>query len=412
MGEGRTLLFVLDSLGIGGAPDAADYDNDGVPDSGANTLLHIAQACLRGDCDGRAEYEQSPRSGTLYLPNLARLGLGHAAAIADDQIPPGLDFAVSPGGYAALQESSRGKDTPSGHYELCGVPVDFDWGYFPKTVPCFPSGLIDMFIHECGLRGILGNKHASGTDIIRELGEEHCKTGQPILYTSADSVLQIAAHEQAFGLNRLYEICLVARRLCDPLNIGRVIARPFLGNSADEFARTGNRRDYAVPPPGFNLLDAFVDEARQVWAVGKIGDIFAHRGISHELKTSGLPALVDRTIEAMAQAKSGDLVFTNFVDFDSHFGHRRNIAGYASALEYWDRRLPELIQAMGPCDRMFITADHGNDPSWVGTDHTREKVPLLAIGADVQGCEKFTDVARIIAQGAELNWRPGTSGRA
>ena len=170
MSEGRTLLFVLDSLGIGGAPDASDYDNDGVPDEGANTLLHIAQSCHHGHCDGRAEYEQSPRSGALYLPNLTRLGLGHAAVIADGQMPPGLDFAVSPGSYAALQETSRGKDTPSGHYELCGVPVDFDWGYFPKTVPCFPSGLIDAFIDECQLPGILGNKHASGTDIIRELG--------------------------------------------------------------------------------------------------------------------------------------------------------------------------------------------------------------------------------------------------
>ena len=383
-----------------------------MPDEGANTLLHIAQACHRGDCEGRAEYGQSPRSGPLYVPNLTRLGLGHAVATADGQMPPGLDFAVPPGIYAALQETSRGKDTPSGHYELCGVPVDFDWGYFPKTVPCFPSGLIDEFVDVCRLPGILGNKHASGTDIIRELGAEHCQSGRPILYTSADSVLQIAAHEQTFGLDRLYDICQVARRLCDPLNIGRVIARPFTGDSADEFVRTGNRRDFAVPPPGFNLLDALVNEDRRVWAVGKIGDIFAHRSISHELKASGLPALVERTIEAMGQAASGDLVFTNFVDFDSHYGHRRNIAGYASALEYWDRRLPEIIQAMGPDDRMFITADHGNDPSWTGTDHTREKVPLLAVGADVQECQEFTDVARIIAQGADLNWRPGTSARA
>ena len=412
MSEGRTLLFVLDSLGIGGAPDASDYDNDGVPDEGANTLLHIAQSCYHGHCDGRAEYEQAPRSGPLYLPNLTRLGLGHAAVIADGQMPPGLDFAVSPGSYAALQETSRGKDTPSGHYELCGVPVDFDWGYFPKTVPCFPSGLIDAFIDECQLPGILGNKHASGTDIIRELGAEHCQTGQPILYTSADSVLQIAAHEHTFGLDRLYEICQIARGLCDPLNIGRVIARPFTGDSADQFVRTGNRRDFAVPPPGFNLLDAFINDNRQVWAVGKIGDIFAHRSISHELKASGLPALVERTIEAMRQAAAGDLVFTNFVDFDSHYGHRRNIAGYASALEYWDRRLPEIIQAMGPNDRMLITADHGNDPSWTGTDHTREKVPLLAMGANVQECQGFTDVARIIAEGADLNWRPSTSARA
>lgn len=406
MTQGRTFLFVLDSLGIGGAPDAAEYDNDGVPDHGANTLRHIASACERGDCDGRSEYGQSPRDGTLYLPHLTRLGLGHAAVLADGQMPPGLDFAVAPGSYAALQETSRGKDTPSGHYELCGVPVDFDWGYFPKTVPCFPNDLIDALIAQCGLPGILGNKHASGTDIIRDLGEQHKQTGQPILYTSADSVLQIAAHEESFGLDKLYEICRVARRLCDPLNVGRVIARPFTGDNAADFVRTGNRRDFAVPPPGFNLLDAFAAEDRQVWAVGKIGDIFAHRSIHHELKATGLPALIDRTREAMERAAPGDLVFTNFVDFDSHYGHRRNIGGYASALEYWDRRLPELTQAMRPDDRMFITADHGNDPTWIGTDHTREQVPLLAIGADVQNCRAFTDTARIIAKGAGLTWQP------
>ena len=406
MVSGRSLLFVLDSLGIGGAPDAVHYRNNGVPDTGANTLLHIAQACARGECDGRREYGQPSRRGPLWVPNLNRLGIGGALHQACGEMPIGLTLPPKTAEFAALCETSRGKDTPSGHYELCGVPGDWDGGYVPRISPCFPEPLIAELVAKCKLPGVLGQKHASGTEILVQLGEEHCKTGKPIVYTSADSVFQIAAHEATFGLKKLYDVCETARQLCDPLNIGRVIARPFIGGDRENFSRTGNRKDYAVAPPGFNLLDAFVQEGRSVWAVGKISDIFAHRSITHAMKASGLSELVNTTLNAMGNAKDGDLIVANFVDFDSHYGHRRDIPGYASALEYWDSRLPELLEAMKPDDQLVITADHGNDPSWIGTDHTREQVPMLAIRVPAKTCSKFSDVARSIAVAAKLEWRP------
>lgn len=400
----RAILCVLDSFGIGGAPDAAEFG-----DKGANTLGHIAEKCAAGEAD-----KTGLRQGPLFLPNMDMLGLGLAAKGAAGSVPPGLSEEHKAGVWAHAQEVSNGKDTPSGHWEIAGVPVSFDWGYFPESEPCFPPDLIEKFIEEAKLPGILGDKHASGTTIIAELGKEHIKTGKPICYTSADSVFQIAAHEQHFGLDRLYEICEIARNLLDPLNIGRVIARPFLGEDANEFKRTGNRRDFSVLPPEATLLDRAKEAGRNVLAVGKISDIYAAQGVTHKIKASGNMALFDATIDALDMTKDGDLVFTNFVDFDMEYGHRRDVPGYAAALEKFDRRLPELIAKMRQDDLLILTADHGCDPTWQGTDHTREQVPVLCFSpilpkASAGGRETFADIGESVANW--LNLPAGSHGR-
>ena len=352
----RALLLVLDSVGIGGAPDAAAYG-----DEGANTLGHIAQA------------------RPLRLPHLDALGLGLAAELASGMLPPGLSRPAHPMAlWGSAVETSPGKDTPSGHWEMAAAPVDFAWGYFPDTIPCFPKALTDAMVAQARLPGILGNRHASGTQIIEELGLSHCMTGMPILYTSADSVLQIAAHEQTFGLERLYGLCRLARVLCDPLRIGRVIARPFAGEEPENFARTANRKDFSIPPPPGGLLDVALAAGREIVTVGKIGDIFAHRATGSERKGAGNMANVDLTLRALETLSDGGLIFANYVDFDSEYGHRRDVAGYAAALEQFDARLPQLLAALRPGDLMLIAADHGNDPTWRGSDHTREQAPVLA----------------------------------
>lgn len=393
----RAILMVLDSVGIGGAPDAAAYGDDG-----ANTLGHVAEACARGDADAAGV-----RSGPLMVPNLVALGLGRALQATSGVMLPG-PHVRGRAGHAA--ETSKGKDTPSGHWELAGVPVTFEWGYFPHEVPCFPAWLTDAMIAEAGLPGILGNRHASGTEIIAELGEASVATGQPIVYTSADSVVQIAAHEDAFGLERLYALCLVTRRLIEPLNIGRVIARPFAGASADTYVRTGNRRDYSVPPPRTTLLEAAQREGRTVIAVGKIGDIYAHRGPTEIVKANGNEALADATQDALDRLPDGGLLMTNFIDFDQLYGHRRDAPGYAACLEAFDRRLPWIESRLRPGDLAIITADHGCDPTWPGTDHTREQVPVLAFGPGMDaadlGALRFSDVARMLAEHLALTWRP------
>lgn len=369
----RAIILVLDSFGIGATADAAQFG-----DAGADTLGHIAEACAQGRAD-----RSGVRSGPLHVPNLVRWGLGRAAEVSSGAIPPGLEGDGIAGAYGAAAETSRGKDTPSGHWEMAGCPVDFDWGYFPYTQPCFPADLIAQLVREFSLPGILGDKHASGTEIIAELGEEHVRTGKPICYTSADSVFQVAAHETHFGLERLYRFCIRAKELLEPLNIGRVIARPFVGNDHADFRRTAHRRDYTTPPPHETLLDRLTGRGREVWSIGKIADIFAHRGITQKLKAEDNAGLFDQTLSAMAQAGDGDLVFSNFVDFDMLFGHRRDVIGYAAALEAFDRRLPELESHLRPGDLVLATADHGCDPTWRGTDHTREHVPVLFYGPGV-----------------------------
>lgn len=401
----RAILLVIDSFGCGGAEDA-----DRFGDAGADTLGHIAEACAAGLGD-----RAGLRSGPLRLPNLTRFGLGRAAQASTGRLPPGLEAEPGPEaifGYGV--ETSTGKDTPSGHWEIAGVPVTSAWTYFPDTIPAFPKALTDALIAEAKLPGILGNKHASGMPIIEELGEEHIRTGKPICYTSADSVFQIAAHETRFGLERLYEICLIARRLCDPLNIGRVIARPFVGETPADFKRTPNRRDYAVPPPEPTILDRLTDAGRQVFSIGKIGDIFAHRGTGAILKGSNDMALFDLTLEAMEKAGDGDFIFANFVDFDTLYGHPRDVAGYAAALESFDRRIPELVARARDGDLVLFTADHGNDPTFRGTDHTREHSPIAGFRQGVAGeavgrRKTLADIGETVA--AHLGIPPGPHGR-
>ena len=397
MALGRAILIVLDSVGIGQAPDAAAFG-----DAGADTLGHIRQAAATGGAD-----RQGLRHGPLCLPTLDALGLAALGGLAGVASPEGL--------WGSAEEISSGKDTPSGHWEIAGVPVPFDWGYFPRTVPCFPASLIQQIVDGSGISGVLGDRHASGTEIIAELGEESVSSGKPILYTSSDSVLQIAAHERHFGLERLYEVCQVARGHVDPLNIGRVIARPFIGESTSDFRRTANRRDYAVPPPEPTLLDRAIEAGRRVVAIGKIGDIFAHRGISEVRKGDDNEALFDELLGALDDTGDGDLIFANFVDFDMLYGHRRDVPGYAAALEAFDARLPELQARLKPGDLAIVTADHGCDPTAPGTDHTRETVPILGFGPGITphpiGRRKtFADIGESVAAHLDLSTGPhGTS---
>ena len=396
----RAFLFVLDSFGIGGAPDAAAHG-----DEGADTFGHIEAACAHGRADAA-----SLRAGPLHVPHMRSLGLGHAAALANGRPLPAAEVS---GFFGAASEVSGGKDTPSGHWEIAGLPVLSGWGYFPDSRPAFPKTFTEALIAEGGLPGILGDRHASGIAIIEELGEEHVRTGKPICYTSVDSVIQIAAHEAHFGLERLYALCGIARRLADPLRVCRVVARPFVGETAADFTRTPNRRDFATPPPEPTLLDRLEGEGRKVLAVGKIGDIFSHRGISSLRKAKDNMAMFDAALAAMDEAGEGDLVFANFVDFDTEFGHRRDVAGYAAALEAFDARLPEAFSRLRPGDMLVLTADHGCDPTYRGTDHTRERVPVLGVGPGLKrgpvGLRPtYADIGETVAE--HLGIAPGRHG--
>lgn len=388
--------MVLDSLGIGALPDAADFG-----DAGADTFGHIAQWCARPLSVGG-------RGRPLAIPNLLAAGLGHAYQLIHGVAPAGLLLERAPAAcWGVACERSKGKDTVSGHWEMTGVPVLFDWGYFSDPVESFPPQLLTDLAREAGVTGFLGRCHASGTEIIERLGAEHLATGWPIAYTSADSVLQIAAHEGFFGLERLYALCRTARRLVDSYGIGRVIARPFTGGDGVPFTRTHHRKDYAVPPTEATLLDRMVAAGGQVIGIGKIYDIFAGHGISVARKANGLEALVATTLDAFATAPERSIVYTNLVDFDQEFGHRRDVAGYADAIERFDRMLPGLIAALGANDLLLLTADHGNDPTWRGSDHTREYVPVLALGPRVQpGCmglrSSFADQAQTLAHFFDL----------
>ncbi len=387
----RAVILVLDSFGIGAAADA-----DRFGDSGSNTLGHIA--------------EHRARAGNpLRLPNLARLGLLRAAQESCGKYPAGCatDFDII-GAYGFAEEISTGKDTPSGHWEMAGVPVLFEWGYFRGAENTFPPQLLARLIELGRLPGVLGNRHASGTEIIARLGEEHMRTGKPIVYTSADSVFQIACHEETFGLERLLDLCLIARKLVDEFRIARVIARPFVGSSARDFTRTGNRRDYAVPPPAPTVLDKLVASGGEVIGIGKIPDIFAQRGITQEIHAFGNDALFDATLQALDAAPDRSIVFSNFVDFDTLYGHRRDVEGYARALEQLDLRLPQLLTRLRAGDILILSADHGCDPTWPGSDHTREHIPVLVYGHGVRSRSlgkraTFADIGQSLASHFELS---------
>lgn len=385
----RTFIFVIDSLGIGETRDAARFN-----DVGADTLGNLAKAF--------ADKKKRPMS----IPNLCRLGLAHAykgstgkdlhcKEVIEQTLPTPI------AAYGAANEISTGKDTPSGHWEMMGVPVLFDWGYFGHTANCFPQDLLDKIYHQGGIEGSLCNGHASGTEVIRAFGDEHIKTGLPIIYTSADSVFQIAAHEEHFGLERLLKLCELVRELLDGYNIGRVIARPFSGDCSDNYARTGNRRDYAVLPPSKTMLEKLTDASGKVVSIGKIADIFAHQGISEKFKANGLEELIDTTEQQLLNAPDNTLVFTNLVDFDMHYGHRRDPVGYALALEYLDSRLDGFINKMNDNDMLILTADHGCDPTWPGSDHTRERIPVIFYGAKLNAVDlgeraTFADIGQTL----------------
>jgi len=381
----RAFLVVLDSVGIGGAPDAGHFFNAGRPDTGANTVGHIAKACA-----------SLPR-GPLQLPNLSALGLGHAVTRASGIVPPGLEADVA-GLWGAATEVSPGKDTPTGHWELAGVPVPWDWHYFPDNVPAFPQDLVARIARTAGCDGILGNCHASGTAIIADLGAEHVKTGWPICYTSVDSVFQIAAHEETFGLDRLLDLCAEVAPYLHAMKVGRVIARPFVGDVTTGFRRTSKRRDFACLPPGPTLCDWVHEAGGRVHAIGKIGDIFSMQGIA-DCKKGPDAALMAHLLEAVQTAPDASLTFANLVDFDTEYGHQRDVPGYAAALERFDAHLGRMLARLRPGDMLVITADHGNDPTWVGKDHTRERVPVLVagLGAGQIGHVGFVDVAASIA---------------
>jgi phosphopentomutase len=391
----RAFILLLDSFGLGAAPDAESFG-----DAGANTFGHIASWAFDS-------------GKPMQLPNLERLGLAAAAHAASGEWAAG--FAQRDGftgAYGAARERSTGKDTQSGHWEIAGVPVTFDWGYFPRTVPSFPLELTDKLQAIAKLPGFLGNCHASGTEIINKHGDEHVATGKVIIYTSGDSVMQIAAHEEHFGLERLYAVCEAAFELVKPYNIGRVIARPFLGENGN-YRRTGNRHDYAVPPPGPTLLDHVKDEGGEVVGLGKISDIFAARGISRVLKGADNMALFDALLKVADEVGDKSLTFVNFVDFDQAFGHRRDIAGYSNALHQLDERLPEFMAKLKDGDLVVITADHGCDPSWPGSDHTREHIPMIFFGPGVTPralpiSDTFADIGATLAK--HLGVKPLSNG--
>lgn len=375
----RAIVLLLDSFGVGAAADAAPEDR------GADTFGHIVE-----------------RFPNINIPHLKKLGIFHVAKLSTRKILPNADLQEKPDAiYGYAIEQSVGKDTPSGHWEIAGVALKSTWGYFNEQ-PTFPPELIEAFIQKTGVSGVLGLKHASGTEIINELGDEHCNTGKPIIYTSADSVFQIACHEETFGLERLYNCCEVARKLVDKYNIGRVIARPFIGENGN-YQRTANRRDLATPPPSATLLEQLVQQGGQTIAIGKTADIFAHQGIGEEIHAKDNMELFDATLAALDTAKNQSLIFTNFVDFDSKYGHRRDVAGYAKALEAFDARLPELYAKLKPGDLVIITADHGCDPTFPGSDHTREHIPILAFGPEIVAKNvgerlSFADIGQTIAE--------------
>ncbi len=394
----RAFILLFDSFGLGATPDAANFGPQHQPDAGANTFAHIAAWC---HAQGRP----------LALPNLQALGLAAAAQAATGTWAQGFTQRSGfTGAYGACRERSTGKDTPSGHWEIAGVPVEFEWGYFPHSTPVFPPELTEALIEQCHLPGLLGLCHASGTEIINRLGDAHCASGQPILYTSSDSVLQIAAHETHFGLERLLQVCQTAFRLVAPWHIGRVIARPFIGNcggSNGNYTRTAHRRDYAVPPPAPTLLDHLCTHGGQVIAIGKVSDIFAGHGISTSIKANGNQALFDELLKQAQTAPDHSLTFVNFVDFDQEYGHRRDVAGYANALQALDARLPEFQSHMQAGDLAVICADHGCDPTWPGTDHTREHIPMLFFGPHVTAqalgvSDSFCDIGQTLASHLKL----------
>jgi phosphopentomutase len=379
----RIILIVLDSVGIGEMPDAAKWG-----DEGADTLGHILA------------------SRPVYLPNLQKLGLGNIKSL------PNLAAVENPrGSFGRCALKSNGKDTTTGHWEIAGIVLEKAFPTYPNG---FPPEIVGEFVRQTGVSGILGNVPASGTEIIRELGDEHIETGKPIVYTSADSVFQIAAHEEIVPIERLYQMCEAAREILrGEHEVGRVIARPFIGENGN-FKRTENRHDYAVPPPNDNLLVALKEKDLDVVCIGKVSSIYDAKGVTSDLPAKNNEQSINQTLKALNEDSTG-LIFSNLVDFDMLYGHRRDVEGYARALEHFDSRLPEIEAALREDDLMIITADHGNDPSRHGSDHTREYVPLLIFGknakaaVDLETRESLADIGQTIADNYGLKLKAGNS---
>ena len=392
----KVIVLMMDSFGVGGANDAKRFD-----DEGANTFFHIQE-----------KYKN------LMIPNLEKLGLGEILEMASGKkasLGKGKSLMKFDAKYGYMREKSLGKDTISGHWEMAGVVVDKEFGHFDLEYPSFPEVLIEKICKRAEIEGILGNKAHSGTVIIQELGEEHLKTLKPIFYTSADSNLQIAAHEEKFGLERLYRLCEIAFEEVKPYNIARVIARPFIGEKEGEFVRTKNRKDYAVSPFGMTVLEKVKNKGMEVIGIGKIPDIYAHIGFTKEVKASGLEELWDKTLNEVKELKKDGIIFTNFVDFDMNWGHRRDVDGYAKGLEYFDKRLIEIEKVMGDDDICFITADHGCDPTFKGSDHTRECVPVIVFGKKIKKENLgerigFSDIGQTIAEYLGVDGFDGAKG--
>ena len=380
----RMVLMVLDSAGIGAMPDAPEWG-----DAGADTLGNVLA------------------SRKVDLPNLQKLGLGNIRPLNE---LPALENPV--GSYGKCTLKSNGKDTTTGHWEMAGIILEKAFPTFPKG---FPPTVIDKFIQLANVPGVLGNIPASGTEIIKQLGEEHVKTGKPIVYTSADSVFQIAAHEEVIPIERQYEICEIARKMLDGEHrVGRVIARPFIGETADTFTRTENRHDYAVPPPNENLLPLLKNKNLDVVCIGKIASIYDSMGVTEDLTAKNNDQAIDQTINAL-RAESSGLIFSNLVDFDMLYGHRRDTEGYARALEHFDTRLPEIFDALTDDDLFIITADHGNDPTFPGSDHTREYAVLLVFGKSARAGvnlgirQSLSDIGQTIAENFGIELKDGVS---
>lgn len=376
----KATVIVIDSFGIGELPDAADFG-----DRGANTALHICEAV------------PGPK-----WPVLKRLGLGNCSMLLGNELP-GCEAAEKPeASFGVMKEISPGKDTTTGHWELAGLQLEKSFTVFPGQFPSFPEKLVNDFLEQTGCKGILGNKAASGTEIISELGEEHLKTGFPIIYTSGDSVFQIAAHNDLYPKDRLYEMCEIARKLCDEYYVGRVIARPFDGKPG-EFFRTKDRHDYSIALPGETVLDHLRKYGVETVAVGKIGSIFDEKGIDVSHHDAGNPACMDRTDLLLSESGDRDqFIFVNLVDTDMVYGHRRNPKGYCDEVGRVDSRLDGFMDKMNNGDLLIITADHGCDPAFKGTDHTREYIPLLMYvkGGETVNLgirETFADVAQTLS---------------
>ena len=387
----RAVIMVLDSLGIGATRDAHWY-----ADAGSNTLLHVAQACA----NGKAE---ASRHGPLHLPHLEQLGLGLACEASGETFPPGFNKNVGLiGSYGFAEELSVGKDTASGHWELAGVPVMFDWGHFMNKTNSFPAELLLALCEKLGLAGTLANCHGDSMALIQRYGEEHIRTGKPICYTNQDSIMQIAAHEQLFGLARLHEVCLAARQLCDKYHIARVVARPFVGSTFKNFVLTDNQRDYCALPPAPTVLDKLVQSGGNVYAVGRVGDIFSHQGISKCYEADVTQSLFDVTLEALKDAGDNTIIMSNFMCPPPDLELPHDVSQFACELEQLDQRLPELMSALGDGDLMIITADHGGDPTWQGAIQTRENIPVLMYGKSIQPgnlgrLSSFSDVGQTLA---------------